>query len=285
MAVLGKAGGGAANGLPSRASDIAKQANLTAEALHALCKDVNTGLFVDGYNTTVPNVHSSWHAQVFPAAMGMALEKNWPSILLFLHQKGMRGSVYGAYWALRAAYNMDSDHGVLGLKLMTATGENSWFHMIQVGATATMEAWSRREKPNLSWSHPWASAPASAVVWGLFGIEPTTPAFKTFKCKVQPGSLTSASITVPTISGTIKASFTVVAKTQSSGSGGTATVFSVTLSPPPNTFATVCLPSLHLAGTLLHLDGKKVFGYVQRDYICYDNVGSADFPRVVVRGL
>ena len=59
--------------------------------------------------------------------------------------------------------------------------------MIVQGATATMEAWTTDEKPNLSWSHPWASAPASAVVWGLFGIRPTKPAFASFVVRPQPG--------------------------------------------------------------------------------------------------
>jgi hypothetical protein len=48
------------------------------------------------------------------------------------------------------------------------------------GATATMEAWTRKEKPNLSWSHPWATAPATAIVKGVMGIVQTAPAFKTF---------------------------------------------------------------------------------------------------------
>jgi alpha-L-rhamnosidase len=167
---------------------------------------------------------------------------------------------------------MDSDHGALALQLLTATHENSWSHMIEVGATATMEAWSRREKPNLSWSHPWATAPSSAVAWGLFGIQPLAPAFQTFMCKIQPGALAQGSIKVPTLRGTIEASFT-----------STATAFTVHLSPPPNTLATVCLPKLALPGTTLELDGQHVSGYVERDYVCIDKVGSNGTPRVIVR--
>ena len=56
--------------------------------------------------------------------------------------------------------------------------------MLRAGATATMEAWSTDEKPNLSWSHPWASAPASAVVWGLFGMRPAAPGWGALEGRV-----------------------------------------------------------------------------------------------------
>lgn len=54
---------------------------------------------------------------------------------------------------------------------MTNCQENSWCNMLQHGATATMEAWTVEEKPNLSWSHPWATAPATAIVNGLMGTK------------------------------------------------------------------------------------------------------------------
>lgn len=47
--------------------------------------------------------HSAWHAQVFPAAFGLVPEARWPKILAFLQKKGMAGSVYAAYWVLKAA--------------------------------------------------------------------------------------------------------------------------------------------------------------------------------------
>lgn len=33
-----------------------------------------------------------------------------------------------------------------------------------------MEAWTTAEKPNLSWSHPWATAPITAIVSGFMGM-------------------------------------------------------------------------------------------------------------------
>ena len=79
--------------------------------------------------------------------------------------------------------------------------------MLRAGATATMEAWTVDEKPNLSWSHPWASAPASAVVWGLFGIRATEPGWRSIVVKPQPGNLSWASIRVPSLRGPVEAAF------------------------------------------------------------------------------
>merc|ERR1712216_188204 len=107
----------------------------------------------------------------------------------------------------------------------------------------------------------------SAVVWGLFGIRPTSPAFATFDCKPQTGGLAHGSIKVPTLRGYIVASF--VAADAS---------FALTLAPPAGTTAHVCLPSLGLPGTQLTLDGKEVHGYAMRDYVCVAGVGSAAAP-------
>jgi len=279
LASLGQAGGGSSDNLPARSKALEEQANATAAAINSLCVDKSTGLYADGYNTSTraPLPHSAWHAQVFPAAFGLAPESRWPAILQSMRQKGMAGSVYASYWALKAAYAMDSDHGQLALELLTSCSANSWCNMLKAGATAVMEAWSTGEKPNLSWSHPWASAPASAVVWGLFGIEATSPAFKTFICKPQPGNLSHAAITVPTMSGSITA-------TLEQGSWHKLPTFKVTLDPPAGTTATVCLPTLGLTGNALTVDGVSKSGYLMRDYVCVGGVGSGSAPRVIERG-
>ena len=92
-----------------------------------------------------------------------------------------------------------------------------------------MEAWTREEKDNLSWSHPWASAPGTAIPRGFFGINPTSPGYKRFTIQPQPGSVLEASIAVPTHAGLIKASFV-----QAVGKS-----FVLELTPPSNTLAKV----------------------------------------------
>ena len=62
---------------------------------------------------------------------------------------------YAAYAYLLALYSVDTDHGAAALDMLTTCDSSSWCHMLQQGAKAVMEAWTRGEKPNLSWSHPW----------------------------------------------------------------------------------------------------------------------------------
>lgn len=59
-----------------------------------------------------------------------------------------------------------------GGALAFMTHNRTWLGMIAAGATATMEVWTTRDKPNLSWSHPWCSAPANIVPRRLMGIQP-----------------------------------------------------------------------------------------------------------------
>ena len=79
-------------------------------------------------------------------------------------------------------------------------------------------------------------------------------------------------MSLPTHAGAIKAAF-VHSKT----------AFTLTLSPPANTKAKVCLPKLGLSSTSLTVDGRAMQGAVQGDYVCVDGVGSAAKPRVISR--
>ena len=123
--------------------------------------------------------------------------------------------------------------------------------MLAQGATATMEAWTPAEKPNLSWSHPWATAFIHSIATRLKGTEgvllvvvffraatynsvlglaPTSPGFATFDVRPQMGNLTSASIIRPTLSGSISVTH---------HSNGTGIVIA-----PANTVARICSPLL-----------------------------------------
>ena len=127
-----------------------------------------------------------------------------------------------------------------------------------------MEAWTRDEKPNLSWSHPWATAPATAIARGFMGIVPTAPAYQRFDVKPQPGNVSAAEITLPTLSGAIWVSFKQVPGLS----------FLLAIRPPPNTLSRVCLPRLGLASSALVLDGNQVAGVEQGDYVCVGGIGS-----------
>mmetsp|Transcript_43896 Transcript_43896/g.81548 ORF Transcript_43896/g.81548 Transcript_43896/m.81548 type:complete len:122 (+) Transcript_43896:81-446(+) len=111
------------------------------------------------------------------------------------------------------------------------------------------------------------------------GLKALEPKFRRFLFKPQPGNATSASIVLPTFSGQISASFVVVPGVS----------FTARLQPPPNTFATVCLPKGNNEGaqlTSLSVDGHAVAGYLKGDYVCVDGIGSAASPseaRVIER--
>ena len=130
-------------------------------------------------------------------------------------------------------YLSPDDNGQLALEMLTSCAKNSWCSMLRQGATATMEAWTTDEKLNLSWSHPWASAPASAVVWGLFGIRATTPGWGSVVVKPQPGNLSWATIRVPSLRGPVEAAF-----------NQTRCSFRLVLRVPDEVQATACLPRL-----------------------------------------
>lgn len=269
----------AASGNLTHARALATRANSTASAINRACVDPNTSLYTDG-PTGAAKLHSAWHSTVFPAAFQMLPDSRWGAAMKFLREKRMAGGVYGAYWLLRALYTIDDDHGHLALEMLTQCDTNSWCNMLRHGATAVMEAWTREGKPNLSWSHPWASAPASAVAWGFFGIRPTAPGFKTFTVKPQPGNVTTASIKVPTLSGYIHVSMEQLLPSSPKNGGG----MRVALLSPASTLATVCLTKLDVPGLELTVDGVATQGVEQGDYVCIAGLGSKVGGHVVSRG-
>ena len=131
--------------------------------------------------------------------------------------------------------------------------------MLRAGATATMEAWTVDEKPNLSWSHPWASAPASAVVWGLFGIRATEPGWRSIVVKPQPGNLSWASIRVPSLHGPVEAAF-----------NQTRCSFNLTLRLPGGVQADACLPRLGRPDTAVWdgVAGQSIDGRREGEFVC-----------------
>ena len=75
------------------------------------------------------------------------------------------------------------------LEMLTKTDDRSWYNMIRVGSTISLEAWDNKYKPNQDWNHAWGSAPANIIPRKLMGIEPLKPAFEKLRIKPQPASL------------------------------------------------------------------------------------------------
>ena len=127
-----------------------------------------------------------------------------------------------------------------------------------------MEAWSRREKPNLSWSHPWATAAATAIVRGFIGLTPLAPSFSSWQLKPQPGNATWGKIRVPSQAGFFDIAF-----------NQTRATFVATIHAPANTVGRVCLPKLGSSDYHVRVGTRTVLGKVDGDYVCADGLAPA----------
>jgi len=120
----------------------------------------------------------------------------------------MACSVYGAQYLLEGLYNAGEQQ--YALDLMRATNDRSWYNMIKVGSTITMEAWDMKYKPNSDWNHAWGAVPANIITRYLWGIIPKTPGFDIVQIKPQMGDLKNSTITVPSIKGPMKGSYQLI---------------------------------------------------------------------------
>lgn len=193
---------------------IAKAIGKEADAAHYLVKakehyrsfqqvfrDPDTGLVRDG-NTTA---HTSLHANMFALAFGLIPDQDLPAVTRFIKSRKMACSVYGSQFLLDALYEAgEQDYA---LSLLTATTERSWYHMLRLGSTVTLEAWDKVYKPNLDWNHAWGGAPANIIVRRLMGITPLTPGSDTIRIQPQVGSLRFAKLRTRTIRGEVSVAF------------------------------------------------------------------------------
>lgn len=181
-------------------SEAERYDSLASKALAAFNQklvDSATGLYVDGIGTT----HSSLHSNMFPLAFGLVPAERRGKVAEFVKSRGMACSVYGAQYLLEALFRAGDAAGAL--QLMTSESDRGWLHMIDLGATITLEAWDAKYKPNLDWNHAWGGAPANILPRFLLGVTPLTPGFAVARIQPQPGSLTHVAGTVPTIRGPI----------------------------------------------------------------------------------
>ena len=184
--------------------DFELRAAQAKKAINEQLFDKNTGAYVDGIGTK----HSSIHANMFPLAFDIVPEKRQASVVEFIKSRGMAASVYGSQYLMEGLYNAgEADYA---LALLTSESDRSWYNMIRVGATMTMEAWDMKYKPNADWNHAWGAVPANIIPRGLWGITPKTPGFSVAQIKPQMGNLKSSKIETPTIKGPIKGEYEYV---------------------------------------------------------------------------
>jgi alpha-L-rhamnosidase len=171
---------------------------------------INANLFENGrYKDGLTTSHASVHASVFAVAMGVAGPEQLGPATQYIADRGMACSVFCANFLIDALY--DGGRAADAVRLMTDTGQRSWLHIIEQGAGSPMEAWDPALKSNTTYSHPWSGSPAYLVYRGALGIEALEPGYRRFSVKPQPGGLTRAAGTTPTVRGTVGAAFEQVA--------------------------------------------------------------------------
>jgi len=228
--------------------------------------DKKRGAYFDGIGTD----HASLHANMFPLTFGLVPEKSLGKVSSFVQSRGMACSVYGSQFLMDAVY--DGNNADYGLELLSSTSERSWYNMIRVGSTISLEAWDNKYKPNQDWNHAWGAAPANIIPRKLMGIEPLEPGFRKIRIKPQPASLEHAEIKCPTIRGEVLMSFKN--KPQQS--------FSMNLTIPANTTADVYLP-FWAKSQKVTMNGNAVKYRQEGNFAVIENVGSGDNTFEVVK--
>jgi alpha-L-rhamnosidase len=191
---------------PDEALDFAFRAARVKKSINEQLFNEKMGYYVDGVGTD----HASLHANMILLAFDVVPESRKESVVNHVKSRGMACSVYGAQYLMEALYKADEDK--YALDLMTATHDRSWYNMIKIGATISLEAWDMKYKSNGDWNHAWGAAPANIIPRGMWGIQPKTPGFGVAEIKPQMGTLKNSVIVVPTIKGQIKAEFNKVNK-------------------------------------------------------------------------
>ena len=157
------------------------------------------------YNDGIGSTHGSVHANMMVLALDIVPRDRIQQVVDHVKTRGMGCSVYGAQFLMEAIYKAGaSDYA---LELMTKTDDRSWYNMIRIGSTITLEAWDMRYKPNSDWNHAWGAAPGNIIPRYLWGIQPKTHGFGMVCIKPQMGNLTHTSIEIPTIRGQIKGTY------------------------------------------------------------------------------
>jgi arylsulfatase A-like enzyme len=189
-------------GKTQEALDFEYRAAKAKKAVNDLMFDKERGIYVDGIGTD----HASLHANMMPLAFGLVPEEHFDSVVGFVKSRGMACSVYGAQFLMDGLYNAGEDD--YALELLASKAKRSWYNMIRVGSTISLEAWDYEYKVNLDWNHAWGAVPANIIPRGLWGIKPKTPGFGVATIKPQMSNLKNSEIEVPTVRGSIKAKYT-----------------------------------------------------------------------------
>ena len=189
---------------PAEALDFEHKAAKVKKSINEKLYDEKKGYYIDGIGTD----HGALHANMILVAFDIVPEIWKKSVIDHVKSRGMACSVYGAQYLLEALYK--AGEASYAFDLMTATHDRSWFNMLKIGSTITLEAWDMKYKVNADWNHAWGAAPANIIPRYLWGIQPKTAGFGVAHIKPQMSTLKHSSIEVPTIKGNIKGEYKFV---------------------------------------------------------------------------
>src|SRR5207244_620509 len=112
-----------------------REAQRVRDVFDAKLFEAKAGIYLDGEGVT----HSSLHANLFALVFGLVSDDRKPRVIDFIKSRGMACSVYPAQFLLEGLFqNGQADYAI---ELMTRDDERSWRHMIDLGATISVEAW------------------------------------------------------------------------------------------------------------------------------------------------
>ncbi len=232
------------------------------------------GAFCDGLREDgTPIEHYSQHASVFPLYAGVCPAEIADACARYIVGQGdIRTSIYGAYFLMEALYG--AGFGNYATALLADDGKTEGVHswaasLAAKDITLAPEAWSVEEKSNMTFSHPWGSAPASLIVRCMFGIRPTAPGFRTFCIRPRIGDLSFASIRVPTVKGTIRVSL-----------GQNSEAYEAEVTIPANTTADIYLPVLP-GGTQTLFLNDRIANYPIEEDTFHIRLGSGKYRLLV----
>ena len=171
------------------------------KAINDKLLDKNKGYYVDGEGTN----HSSLHANMTALAFNIVPENQKKSVADFMKTRGMACSVYGAQYLMEGLYN--ANEADYALKLLTDKSDRSWYNMIRIGSTMTLEAWDMKYKPNSDWNHAWGAVPANIIARDMWGIKPKTAGGGIIQIKPQLSTLAFSQVKVPLLNGLLSASY------------------------------------------------------------------------------
>ncbi|MCF2946939.1 family 78 glycoside hydrolase catalytic domain [Paraglaciecola aquimarina] len=179
------------------ADDFTQQANTLYKAFNRTLFDSKTGLYIDGVGSS----HSAAHANILPLAVGLVPDDRKAKVIEFIKSKKMAVSVYFAQYLMEALYqNGEADYA---LSLLSSKQKRSWYNMIRVGSTISLEAWDDEFKPNQDWNHAWGSVPGNIVGRYILGVKPLTAGFEQMEIAPQFADLEFIEGKVPTIKGPV----------------------------------------------------------------------------------